>query len=185
MSNVAYLRTITSHAPTGNRKEPSWLRTVRHLDVVEGALRATPKSCGERIVGPSAASPGVLFGYARVSTDKRSLEIQADALRGAGGENTDKTSGAMTSTLGLSERLAYARRGDTLVVWKLDRFGRITKGLVDFVESLGARELPRNGCDGGDNAGDLIRGTNPRRFGRSHGHVGSSAVGSQSLTLRS
>jgi DNA invertase Pin-like site-specific DNA recombinase len=33
------------------------------------------------------------------------------------------------------------RKGDTLVVWKLDRLGRSVKGLVDLVAALEQREV--------------------------------------------
>jgi hypothetical protein len=48
-------------------------------------------------------------------------------------------SGASKSKDGLEEALKYAREGDTLVVWKLDRLGRTVKGLVELVEGLQAR----------------------------------------------
>lgn len=116
---------------------------VQQIEIDAGDLGATLKNVGERIVLPPAANTGVLLGYARVSTDEQNLELQVDALKAAGCEPiyTDKTSGATTIKPGLEELLSYARRGDTLVVWKLDRLGRTVKGLVDFVESLGEREV--------------------------------------------
>lgn len=126
-----------------DKNAPGWLQNVQQIDIDAGDLGATLKNVGERIVLPPAANTGVLLGYARVSTDEQNLELQVDALKGAGCEPiyTDKTSGATTIKPGLEELLAYARRGDTLVVWKLDRLGRTVKGLVDFVESLGEREV--------------------------------------------
>ena len=40
---------------------------------------------------------------------------------------------------GLEAALKYAREGDTLVVWKLDRLGRTVKGLVELFERFQAR----------------------------------------------
>jgi DNA invertase Pin-like site-specific DNA recombinase len=79
----------------------------------------------------------MLVGYARVSTDDQNLDLQLDALKAAGCEQlfTDKVSGASKSKDGLDEALRYARNGDTLVVWKLDRLGRTVKGLVELVEA--------------------------------------------------
>jgi DNA invertase Pin-like site-specific DNA recombinase len=80
----------------------------------------------------------VLIGYARVSTEDQSLDLQLDALRQAGCERvfTDKASAARTQRPGLSEARSHLREGDVLVVWKLDRLGRSVKGLIDLVSEL-------------------------------------------------
>lgn len=126
-----------------DKKELAWLQNVQRIEIVEGDLGATLSKLSDNIKLPPAANTGVLLGYARVSTEEQNLELQVDALKAAGCEPiyTDKTSGATTIKPGLEELLKYARRGDTLVVWKLDRLGRTVKGLVDFVESLGEREV--------------------------------------------
>lgn len=79
----------------------------------------------------------MLVGYARVSTEDQNLELQLDALCQAGAEKcfTDRISSAK-SRPGLDDALAYARTGDVLVVWKLDRLGRSVKGLIDLVSTL-------------------------------------------------
>lgn len=80
----------------------------------------------------------MLIGYARVSTGDQNLELQSHALNGAGVERlfTDKMSGVKVSRPGLDEAIAFARPGDVLVVWKLDRLGRSMKGLVDLAAKL-------------------------------------------------
>ena len=80
----------------------------------------------------------MLIGYARVSTEDQSLDLQLDALRQAGCERvfTDKASAAKTHRPGLSEAQSHLRAGDLLVVWKLDRLGRSVKGLVNLVGEL-------------------------------------------------
>jgi DNA invertase Pin-like site-specific DNA recombinase len=80
----------------------------------------------------------VLIGYARVSTEGQSLDLQLDALRQAGCERvfTDKSSATNTHRYGLSEAQSHLREGDILVVWKLDRLGRPVKGLVELVGEL-------------------------------------------------
>jgi DNA invertase Pin-like site-specific DNA recombinase len=85
----------------------------------------------------------MLIGYARVSTDDQSLDLQLDALNQAGCERvfTDKASGAKKNRLGLTEALSHLREGDVLAIWKLDRLGRTVKGLVDFVGELAEREV--------------------------------------------
>ncbi len=83
------------------------------------------------------------IGYARVSTTNQKLEPQVDALKAAGCETVfeDVISGAKAERPGLNEALAFLRRGDTLVVWKLDRLGRSMKHLVETVTDLGDRDV--------------------------------------------
>ena len=85
----------------------------------------------------------VLIGYARVSTHDQNLDLQLDALQKSGCELlfTDTISGANADRPGLKDTLSHLRRDDTLVVWKLDRLGRTTKGLIDLVESLKERGI--------------------------------------------
>jgi DNA invertase Pin-like site-specific DNA recombinase len=80
----------------------------------------------------------LLIGYARVSTTDQNLALQLDALAKAGCERIfeDTMSGAKAERPGLTQALSHLRRDDTLVVWKLDRLGRTTKGLINLVESL-------------------------------------------------
>jgi DNA invertase Pin-like site-specific DNA recombinase len=91
----------------------------------------------------SAIGGGVRIGYARVSTADQNMNLQQDALEKAHCERVfhDTASGAKDDRSGLSDALTYAREGDTLVVWKLDRLGRSLKHLVDTVASLHARKV--------------------------------------------
>lgn len=85
----------------------------------------------------------MMIGYGRVSTTDQDLLLQTQELEQAGCEKKfmDKASGRLTERPGLREALSYARTGDTLVVWKLDRLGRTVKGLVGWVEELQARGI--------------------------------------------
>ena len=78
-----------------------------------------------------------LIGYARVSkTDgSQSLDLQRDALRAAGVNDAvnvyhDLASGVRDDRPGLDSCLRALRKGDVLVVWKLDRLGRNLAHLV-------------------------------------------------------
>jgi DNA invertase Pin-like site-specific DNA recombinase len=82
-------------------------------------------------------------GYARVSTGEQKMDLQLDALEEAGCEKiyTDELSGATSDRPGLQEAIDYVRPGDTLVVWRLDRFGRSLKDLVTKVERLQEKDV--------------------------------------------
>ena len=95
----------------------------------------------------------MLIGYARVSTADQDLALQTDALTKAGCEKlfTDKASGAKADRPGLAEALHFARGGDTLVIWKLDRLGRSIQRLVELAADLLARKVDfRSLTDGFD-----------------------------------
>lgn len=85
----------------------------------------------------------MLIGYARVSTQDQTLDLQQDALEKVGCRRifTDTQSGASTERLGLTDAIAYARDGDTLVVWRLDRLGRSLRHLIDTIRGLEERHI--------------------------------------------
>ena len=82
----------------------------------------------------------MVFGYARVSTEEQSINLQLDALLKAGVDEkniyVDKVSGVRSERKNLSRLLKKMREGDTLVVWKLDRLVRslihLTKLVAEF-----------------------------------------------------
>ena len=69
------------------------------------------------------------IGYARISTNDQSLDLQEDALKAAGCEKffTDRQSGSSLERSGLIDAIEYAREGDILVVWRFDRLARSLK----------------------------------------------------------
>jgi DNA invertase Pin-like site-specific DNA recombinase len=83
------------------------------------------------------------IGYARVSTADQNLDLQIDALKAAGCEKifTEKESGMKDDRKALSEMLEYARKGDTIVVYKLDRLGRSTRKLIELADELNERGI--------------------------------------------
>jgi DNA invertase Pin-like site-specific DNA recombinase len=105
---------------------------------------------------------GSLIGYARVSTWDQTTNLQRDALQDAGCLRIfqETASGTKTDRPELAAALAYARAGDTLVVWRLDRLGRSLKHLIDTVSSLeqqgvGFRSL-QEGVDTTSSSGKLV-----------------------------
>ena len=102
-------------------------------------------------------STGHLLGYCRVSTTDQHLDAQHDALVATDVDPTniwsDKLSGARADRPGLQALLAYARPGDTIVVWRLDRLGRSLSAIVQTVADLRAREIHvRSITDGADSS---------------------------------
>ena len=78
------------------------------------------------------------IGYARVSTEDQRLDLQRDALHGAGCDKIfeEKVSAARGPMPARAELLDYCRPGDVVVVWKLDRLGRSLRDLVEIVAVL-------------------------------------------------
>src|SRR5207247_7856776 len=83
----------------------------------------------------------MLIGYARVSTQDQTLNLQMDALKTIGCDKifTDTASGANTERQGLADALKFVRPRDTLVVWRLDRLGRSLRHLIDTITYLNSR----------------------------------------------
>lgn len=83
----------------------------------------------------------MLVGYARISTIEQNLSLQQDALKAAGCEKIfhDTASGSRTERPGLTTALDFAREGDVLVVWRLDRLGRSLIDLLATVSQLDSR----------------------------------------------
>jgi DNA invertase Pin-like site-specific DNA recombinase len=83
-----------------------------------------------------------IIGYARVSSTDQDLSIQETALRAAGCEviRAEKRSG--TTTTGRAELrtvLDFLRRGDVLMVTRIDRLARSIGDLQDIVRAVKAR----------------------------------------------
>ena len=85
-----------------------------------------------------------LFGYARVSTSEQDLGIQETALRAAGCQTirSEKKSGSERGArTELQVLLDFLRKGDTLVVTRIDRLARSMKDLQDIVYELKGRGI--------------------------------------------
>lgn len=106
----------------------------------------------------------MLVGYARVSSNGQSLELQLDALQQAGCVKVfaEKKSGlSAKDRIQLAECLDFVREGDTLVVTRLDRLARSVGDLFQVIERLqekGAdfRCLQQGGVDTDSSTGRLM-----------------------------
>src|SRR5260370_16252467 len=83
----------------------------------------------------------MLIGYARISQDSKSIDLQIDALTAAGCEKifSDTMSGSRNDRPGLKQALEFARSGDSICVWRLDRLGRSLPHLIHLMQDLEAR----------------------------------------------
>jgi DNA invertase Pin-like site-specific DNA recombinase len=73
------------------------------------------------------------IGYARVSTDAQETHLQMDALKQAKCSRIyqEKASGAKADRPELMKLLDNARKGDVVIVWKLDRLARFLRQFID------------------------------------------------------
>jgi DNA invertase Pin-like site-specific DNA recombinase len=105
---------------------------------------------------------GDRLGYARVSTADQDIAGQAMRLEQAGVIKlfTDVRSGRSVDRPGLEALLAYARKGDTLTVVRLDRLGRSLAELLATVALLKERGIElvslEERIDTGSAAGELV-----------------------------
>src|SRR3954454_12955035 len=111
--------------------------------------------CGRTVPGPKdsvAVRPqngrlrdamGGILGYARVSTGDQDVAGQTMRLAEAGAIKvySDIRSGKPMERPGLEALLAYARKGDTLSVVRLDRLGRSLGELLTTVAMLKERGI--------------------------------------------
>ncbi|MGJ8481713.1 recombinase family protein [Sphingobium yanoikuyae] len=108
----------------------------------------------------------MLVGYARVSSNSQSLDLQEEALTAAGCEKifAEKMSGRSTTDRDqLALALDFVREGDTLVVTRLDRLARSVGDLHQIIEKLTAkgvafRCLNQSGVDTDTSMGRLLIG---------------------------
>jgi DNA invertase Pin-like site-specific DNA recombinase len=110
-------------------------------------------------------------GYMRVSKADGSqvLNLQRDALLDAGVDPTqlyeDYASGKQDDRPGLTTMLKALRKGDTLLVWKLDRLGRNLRHLVNVVHDLEVRGVALRVLTGHGAAIDTTTPTGKLVFG--------------------
>jgi DNA invertase Pin-like site-specific DNA recombinase len=106
---------------------------------------------------------GKKIGYARVSTGDQNLDLQVRELKATGCQQvfTDRISGVKSERPGLFACLDALQKGDTLVVWRLDRLGRSMQHLVNVVTSMkgrgvGFKSLRDGAIDTATISGELV-----------------------------
>lgn len=85
------------------------------------------------------AGSSLRMGYARVSPEDQTAELQHDALINCYQIFTDVASGKNAERPQLQACLDQLQPGNTLVVWRLDRLGRSLKDLVTVIDELKER----------------------------------------------
>jgi len=94
-----------------------------------------------------------LFGYARVSTSKQSLELQKQALKNAGVKESriffDKSTGSNVERPGLNSLLVKVEEGDTVLITKLDRLGRDTADMINLIKEFNQMQVAVRFLDDG------------------------------------
>lgn len=105
----------------------------------------------------------MLLGYARVSTEDQNLDLQRAVLGAAGCDRIyeEKLSGASRNRPELARLLDHLRRGDVVVVHRLDRLARSTRDLLDIAELIkeaeaGLRSLGEPWADTTSPAGRMV-----------------------------
>jgi DNA invertase Pin-like site-specific DNA recombinase len=85
---------------------------------------------------------GMIYGYARVSTDGQSLAAQVAVLRQAGAEKVFKetASGARIDRARLRRLLKTLDEGDVLLVTRLDRLARSTRDLLNTLALIAEKK---------------------------------------------
>jgi len=136
-SQKLYDRLSLERAVHAEEKARSAVTASRSGRGRSGARKAARATSSPRLDG-EAPSKGMLIGCAWVSTIDQNLALQRDALAeaGCGRIFTEQLSGAVTDRPALHDALEFARSGDTLIVWKLDRLARSMKQLIETIEKL-------------------------------------------------
>ncbi len=102
------------------------------------------------------------FGYARVSKNEQSLDVQIQKLTAAGCDEIfqEKISGAQDDRTQLKALMGKLRKGDTLYVVRLDRLGRRMIKLIDLINEFKEKNIEfvslENNIDTSNHIGMLL-----------------------------
>jgi DNA invertase Pin-like site-specific DNA recombinase len=116
----------------GSRRDRAVCRPIRAQIAALLAVSEAASRDGNRVSSS-------VIGYARVSTTHQDLDIQIAALKaaGCGVIRSEKVSGSSTTgRTELRNLLDFIRKGDTLVVTRIDRLARSIADLATIVREL-------------------------------------------------
>lgn len=107
----------------------------------------------------------MLIGYARVSTRRQKLDLQLKALEAAGCDLviSERLSGVSLGR-GLLAAIGSCRRGDRMVVWKLDRLGRNMRELLAVLEVMRSRGIKLRVLTGAASSIDIGQAEGPSLY---------------------
>lgn len=99
---------------------------------------------------------GDLLGYARASAADKDLALQLDALNttDCARSSNNVAPGALNGPPGLDTLLDHLHKGDTFVVWRLDRLGRSLRHLLELVEQIRAVGATASAIAAADGVGE-------------------------------
>src|SRR3954469_7542912 len=82
------------------------------------------------------------YGYARVSTDGQTLDVQIAQLKAAGADKVcrEKVSGARANPPELARLLRALSAGDVVLVTRLDRLARSTRDLLNTLAAIADKQ---------------------------------------------
>ena len=85
----------------------------------------------------------MLIGYSRISSVSQDHASQMDALEKAGCDRIfiETESGTKAARAELAKLMEFARPGDTICVFRLDRLARNLRHLLEIVDQLAKREI--------------------------------------------
>ena len=77
----------------------------------------------------------MVIGYIRVSKHEQNFDLQVDSLKKAGCEKifSEKISGASENRKEFDNMLQLLRKGNVVIVWRIDRLGRTTLQLIKLM----------------------------------------------------
>lgn len=92
-----------------------------------------------------------LYGYARVSTNGQTLDVQIEQLEAAGCVRVfcEKASGAKRNRAALKKLVKVLRPGDMMVVTRLDRLARSTRDLLNILARIDEKKADFRSLDDG------------------------------------
>jgi hypothetical protein len=117
----------------------SSLGGARNVGLTRTGRSGNASTLGDDLLTLVKGRTEMIIGYARVSTDGQTLDVQQAALLAAGAEKVfaEKIGGAVTERKALARAIAALGPGDTLLVTRLDRLASSTRNLLNVLDTVG------------------------------------------------